>query len=382
MAKKAYIGVDGKARKIKKGYIGVDGKARKIKKAYIGIGGVARPCWSGGVPAYYGKLTPLNTAKVRLASASVKNHALFAGGQDSVYNILNTVDSYDGSLTKGMAPTLSPARYNLGGASCGEYAYFACGYNSYFQNAVERFNSSLTKTNATGALQSADRLASLSFKQYAMFAGGLYSDDEGYSLYSNACSIYDSSTTRRNGTLNWAVYGLAGAQVGDYAVFSGGYSGGKINKVQYFNTSFTCSYTTDLTVARMSHSGASIGNYALFAGGEQISGNTNTVEAYNSSLTKTSATALSNDRKSMASAVLGDYAIFASGISNSSGISPLVDMYDKSLTRTVATSLAVGRFEFTGTTLNNYAIFAGGCTVKSTTGRDTFTNEVEAYILA
>lgn len=42
MAKKAYIGVDGVARKLKKGYIGVDGVSRKIKKAYIGIGGVAR----------------------------------------------------------------------------------------------------------------------------------------------------------------------------------------------------------------------------------------------------------------------------------------------------------------------------------------------------
>ena len=41
-----YIGVDGKARKIKGGYIGVDGKARKIKKGYIGDeNGVARLCW-------------------------------------------------------------------------------------------------------------------------------------------------------------------------------------------------------------------------------------------------------------------------------------------------------------------------------------------------
>ena len=41
-----YIGVDGKARKVKGGYIGVDGKARKIKKGYIGVNGVARLCWT------------------------------------------------------------------------------------------------------------------------------------------------------------------------------------------------------------------------------------------------------------------------------------------------------------------------------------------------
>ena len=45
-----YIGVDGKARKVKGGYIGVDGKARKIKKGYIGDeNGVARLCWNESV---------------------------------------------------------------------------------------------------------------------------------------------------------------------------------------------------------------------------------------------------------------------------------------------------------------------------------------------
>lgn len=44
-----YIGVDGKARKVKGGYIGIDGKARKIKKGYIGDeNGVARLCYSLG----------------------------------------------------------------------------------------------------------------------------------------------------------------------------------------------------------------------------------------------------------------------------------------------------------------------------------------------
>lgn len=46
---KAYIGVDGVARKIKKSYIGVDGIARKIKKVYIGDeNGVAKEYYSSG----------------------------------------------------------------------------------------------------------------------------------------------------------------------------------------------------------------------------------------------------------------------------------------------------------------------------------------------
>lgn len=48
MAKGAYIGVEGKARKITGGYIGVDGKARKIVKAYIGVDGKAQLFWEAG----------------------------------------------------------------------------------------------------------------------------------------------------------------------------------------------------------------------------------------------------------------------------------------------------------------------------------------------
>lgn len=46
MAKRAYIGVDDVARKVKSIYIGVNGVARRVKKAYIGVGGVARLAYS------------------------------------------------------------------------------------------------------------------------------------------------------------------------------------------------------------------------------------------------------------------------------------------------------------------------------------------------
>lgn len=50
MAKNAYIGVSGVARKVKSKYIGVSGVARKITKGYMGVGGVARQFWPGGEP--------------------------------------------------------------------------------------------------------------------------------------------------------------------------------------------------------------------------------------------------------------------------------------------------------------------------------------------
>ena len=63
MAKGMYVGISGKARKIKKGYVGIGGKARKIKKAYVGIGGKARPFWTEEIIEKYGTLDPLSESR-------------------------------------------------------------------------------------------------------------------------------------------------------------------------------------------------------------------------------------------------------------------------------------------------------------------------------
>ena len=94
MAKKSYIGVGGKARQVKKWYVGVGNKARKVKKGYIGVGGVARPFMSGGELAYYGAITELSVARIDLAGATVGNYALFAGGYNNGRDDKSTVDAY------------------------------------------------------------------------------------------------------------------------------------------------------------------------------------------------------------------------------------------------------------------------------------------------
>ena len=138
MAKKSYIGIGGKARKVKKWYFGVDGKARKVKKAYIGVGGVARPFMSGGELAYYGAITDLSVERRDLAGASVGNYALFAGGKSSS-GITSTVNAYNSSLVRSTPTALSQARGNLAGASVGDYALFAGGYT----NSSPSYNSTV-----------------------------------------------------------------------------------------------------------------------------------------------------------------------------------------------------------------------------------------------
>ena len=53
MAKNAYIGVEGVARKVNAQYIGVGGVAKKVKSGYIGVGGVARRFFGGVYPILY-----------------------------------------------------------------------------------------------------------------------------------------------------------------------------------------------------------------------------------------------------------------------------------------------------------------------------------------
>ncbi len=49
MAKNAFIGLSGIARKIKQPCIGVDSVARKVKRCFIGVNGVARQFYQGGL---------------------------------------------------------------------------------------------------------------------------------------------------------------------------------------------------------------------------------------------------------------------------------------------------------------------------------------------
>ena len=103
-----YIGVDGKARKIKGGYIGIDGKARKIKKGYIGVNGVARLCWTAVDPVFANNswediIATCQTGSVPDTWNVGDKKTMNIGGTDYVIDIIgkNHDDYADGS---GKAP--------------------------------------------------------------------------------------------------------------------------------------------------------------------------------------------------------------------------------------------------------------------------------------
>lgn len=375
MAKKVYVGVDNVARKVKKMYIGVDGVARKIKKGYIGIGGVARPFFGGGLE-YYGTITPLIEAVSYPAATHIGNYALFAGGlrrnsSTGSNESKATVTAYDTSLTRSAPTALSKAGASSKATHNQNYALFPIG------KTVNAYNSALTRSTPT-ALSEA-RGASTHVGVYALFSGGSYSDDYG-DIYLKEVEVYNASLTKSftSSTLQHQKDSHAGAHVGNYALFAGGYNNGTYqNSVDAYNTSLTRKTAPTLSVRRRSLDGTTVGNYALFGGGG-ISGDyaQTAVDVYDSSLTK-STLSLHVAMNYVHATHVDKYALFHGYGGASNANLTEVSAFDTSLTRTVPTAMSTRHYHGAATHVGNYALFGGGYPNDSTA---TSVATVDAYV--
>ena len=211
-------------------------------------------------------------------------------------------------------------------------------------------------------------LAGASVGNYALFAGG-----QAGSNYYSTVNAYDSSLARSTPTALSTKRGfLAGASVGNYALFAGGGNNSSdFSTVDAYNSSLARSTPTELSTARDELAGASVGNYALFAGGTNGSTLT-TVDAYNSSLTRSTPTELSLARYNLAGASVGDYAIFAGGTSGT-GYKSTVDAYNSSLTRSTPTALSSPKGNLAGASVGDYALFSCGA------ANGGYSSTVDAY---
>ena len=228
---------------------------------------------------------------------------------------------------------------------------------------------SFTKSTPTGLSAYRNNLAGASVGNYALFAGG-YSGGR-----ISTVDAYDSYLTRYSpSSLSTARFNLAGASVGNYALFAGGDAGSYSSVVDAYDSSLARSTPTGLSMSRSNLAGASVGNYALFAGGYSGTGTyRSTVDAYNSSLARSTPTGLSNSRSRLAGASVGNYALFAGGENGSSYMST-VNAYNSSLARSTESSLSVGRSNLAGASVGNYALFAGG-----NNGSDSSVPVVQTY---
>ena len=372
MAKKIYVGVSSKARKVKAMYVGVNSKARRITKAYVGVGGIARKIWPSEF-SYYGS----KTAKITnpTAATTVGSYALF-GSCGTPYST-NDVEYFNSSLTNGSASTLycsTDSSYKTRGViatTVNNYAIFGSGDilgKQYGENRyLTGYNTSLTRkyVQVTGYNIGGLYAAATSIGNYAIFAGGFA---DGYSM--DYLLAVNSSLTYQSLDYSHNRHGLSATTVGNYAIFAGGdYNDDEGS--YYFNTAYA--YDSSLTERQLSNmskqrflgAATTIGSYALFAGGKNDTAGSSkyfndSVDAYDTSLTKSSAPVLNIARFELAATSVGDYAMFGGGSAYSTSYCSDMDLYDKSLTHTVTTGLSVARSGIVATTIGSYALFAGG----------------------
>ena len=376
MAKKAYIGVNGKARNIKKIYIGVEGKARKVKKAYVGVGGVARPCWAGSGVAYFGTIDPLTTARYRGSSVAFPTgYALFTGGSTN-----SKLDVYDTSLTH--TTKYSGRRYwDMGATTNGTYAIFAGGnYTDTGYDDLNKYascvNESLTSSSKELLSVARSKMGAGRVGNYAVFAGGHSSSD-----YVKTVDAVDQSLTKtiapdlRNGSIK-----CQAANAGQSLLIALNDPGGVSNGVDVYNSSLTkgsflsLNLSTEDTGYPNELVGVNFGDKAVFT-------RYGSVVVFDSSLTRTNLSVTLTAGYEPAATASDQFLVFAGGRNPQYAVAATntVDVFDTSLTRTQGEPLTVGRRWMCAEKVGSYFLFAGGTTSENYYGQTKDT--VEAYLI-
>lgn len=345
MAKKAYIGVENAAKRVRKiylgaadvgqevqtAYVGVSGAARRVKRAYIGVNGMARACWRRGEIAYHGELPSLPATSDGIAYVSMKRYALFAS---------TVTYAYDSQYTRYAPSGLSVSRHLAGGAAVGTYALIGGGSSgTTIYAAVDAYDENLARIAVVGLSFAADSLPAGEVGSYAIFLGGISGG-----TYWTTANAYDAELTRSIITPASTGHGsITAARSPHYVFFAGGrnaYSS-RTNLVDAYNAELT-HFNPEVTsvVGREFGKGASTGKLALFGGGYTGSSSSeltrsNVVDAYNDSMTRMAAPALSNGVVFNGGGTLGEFGLFVGGNHGSAWTSN-VDVYDDSLTKTAA----------------------------------------------
>lgn len=219
-----------------------------------------------------------------------------------------------------------------------------------------------------------NNVAGASVGNYAIFAGGDDGQSNEYN-YSDSVNAYDSSLTAQNIaqlSFSYDPYrsGMLSGVINNKAVFAGGYYlykplFGKAKIIRCdeaisYDTSLTQTQLTALSSAKCNCATANTTNHLIFAGWVNNT-NSNTTDAYDNSLTRSTITALGTARYYLAGASIGEYAIFAGGKDDSTSYS-LVECYDAALTKHTIENLSAIRTNFQGASFAGYAVFGGGTT--------------------
>lgn len=403
MAKGTYIGVNGKARKVKNIYIGVNGVARRVKKAYIGVGGVARPVFGDEI-AYYGTTPTSMTGKLYdTPCCEGFGYAVFMGGKDYDLSVRQTdvAFAYNTSLTRTLLTNAPYAAYNQASANVNEqYIVFAYGEtsSSAYSWAVA-YNTSLTQTQiGKNTMQGYAGGVGCSLGEYGFF---ICANNNLASGTWNPIERFDSSLTHsytKSGIWDYTQTDIAMATTPSYLIYG---TGKKIGTSTARNSQMGA-INKSLTKTALSNyphycSGLHCGSAydkAFFAGGGAKSENYNDIYSYNDTLTRSAGGTMENLpltykilRNMQNTLYFINYQYKReSGVTNET-ITPETKFFKLNSSGVIETEptaafsgdTAIQCFSPSPCQVGNYLLLAGGYTFDETTGEDVYVNTIQVY---
>lgn len=227
------------------------------------------------VYAYNGALsqsTPSNLSQSRAqaGATNVGNYALFAGGTlSSDYSV---VDAYNSALTRSNPSALSVARNLLVGVSIGDYAIFAGGYEKAHRKycaVCDAYNSTLTRVTAPELSVARYLPGSTGVGEYGLIAGGGSAEsDKVDTVDAYSPTLAHSIAPNLQNTQR---YPKCAGIANEYVLIGGG-SADDSRIITAYNAMLSRVNCDNLPGDdHDAAAGASIGEYALFAGGYQDS---------------------------------------------------------------------------------------------------------------
>ena len=252
---------------------------------------------ASGVEAVTGHGLSLSEARAELAAARVGNYIVFGGGWNDSFSAVVDVFKVDGDTLSAVTDhglALSEARRYPAAASCGNYILFAGGWE--FFDTVDVFHVTASGVEAvTGhglsLSEARAELAAARVGNYIVFGGGWndYSSPE----YFDTVDVFHvtangiEAVTNHGLSLSAPRGGLAAATIGNHVLFAGGWDAtdSESNVVDVFKVTengveAVTGHGLSLSQPRADLAGASIGNYAVFAGGYANDSYFNTVDVF------------------------------------------------------------------------------------------------------
>lgn len=373
MAKKAYIGVNGVARKIKKGYVGVENfTKRNLPAGYTQVAYIE----STGNQYLNTRFYPSYNTRVVVEISDATDSSYIFGARDA--DSTTAANQFGAYITGSSALRSDYFGTNVSATPSNIAARTIVDKNA---NVTTAFGLTQTNTAVTSgavsyplylfALNTAGTVkaqSSLKMHSALIYGNGVDLDLDYVTCIQDSTGIagmYDmvNNTFEKSAGTEEFIAGptyesiarkIKKAYIGIGGVARPCWSGGEL---AYYGT------ISGLNAAGEDPAATSVGNYALFAGGYYVNDDwdsmyTSAVTAYNKSLTKSTPASLSLARFQLAATTVGNYALFAGGYRDA--MQKTVDAYNTSLTRSTPSSLGQARSAHVATTVGDYALFAGG----------------------